>query len=126
MTFEEAAQQYSMLRQQRDAGQLPEEHYRSAVSQLAVADEQGSYWMLDANTAQWVPYAAPQPLTAPVLETKRRGLSQSTWDVISVVGNAVLSAGWYLYSGMADQARLSDLRRDAGIADFFCSTAQAD
>ena len=39
MTFEEAAQQYSMLRQQRDAGQLPEEHYRSAVSQLAVADE---------------------------------------------------------------------------------------
>jgi hypothetical protein len=98
MTFEEAGQQYSILRQQRDAGQMPEEHFRAAVAQLAVADEQGNWWMLDADSAQWVPYAAPTPEP----EQKKRGLKQSTWDIISVVGNAVLSAGWFLYSGMAE------------------------
>ncbi len=102
MTFEEAAQQYAFLRQQRDAGQLPEEHFVAAVAQLVVADQQGNYWMLDANSAQWVPYVAPPAPAAPAPEPKRRGLKQSTWDVISVVGNAVLSAGWFLYSGMAE------------------------
>jgi len=110
MTFEEAAQQYAILRQQRDAGQLPEEHFRAAVAQLVAADEQGNYWMLDAVTAQWVPYGAPSAVAGPAPaamqepgpEPKKRGLSQSKWDVISVVGNAVLSAGWYLYSGMAE------------------------
>jgi len=104
MTFEEAGQHYSILRQQRDSGQLPEDHFRAAVAQLAVADEQGNWWMLDAESAQWTPYAAPAAPAAstPVPEEKKRGLKQSTWDIISVVGNAVLSAGWFLYSGMAE------------------------
>jgi len=101
MTFEEAGQHYSILRQQRDAGQLPDDHFRAAVAQLAVADEQGNWWMLDADSAQWVPYAAPAA-PAPGPEQKKRGLKQGTWDIISVVGNAVLSAGWFLYSGMAE------------------------
>jgi hypothetical protein len=104
MTFEEAARQYTFLRQQHDAGQLPEDQYRAAVAQMVVADQQGNYWMLDPDSAQWVPYAAPSPPppAVPAPEPKRRGLPQSTWDIISVVGNALLSAGWYLYSGMAE------------------------
>jgi len=102
MTFEEAAQQYAFLRQQRDAGQLPEEHFRAAVAQLVVCDQAGSYWMLDPYSAQWLPYAAPAPPVAPEPEPSKRGLSQQTWDIISVVGNAALSAGWFLYSGMAE------------------------
>ena len=102
MTFEEAAQQYTFLHQQHDAGQLPEDQYRAAVAQLVVADQQGNYWMLDGDSAQWIPYAAPPPPAAPEPEPKRRGLPQSTWDIISVVGNALLSAGWFLYSGMAE------------------------
>jgi hypothetical protein len=105
MTFEEAAQQYAILRQQRDAGKLPDEHFRAAVAQLVVADAQGNYWMLDAVTAQWVPYSAPPPPSIPAPEPEpeqKRGFTQGKWDVISVVGNAVLSAGWYLYSGMAE------------------------
>ena len=103
MTFEEAGQHYAVLRQQRDAGQLPDAQFRAAVAQLVVADSSGNYWQLDADTAQWTPYGAqafaPVQAAAP---KQRRGFNQSTWDVISVVGNAVLSAGWYLYSGMAE------------------------
>ena len=109
MTFEEAGQHFAVLCQQRDAGQLPDAQFRAAVAQLVVADTSGNYWQLDADTAQWVPYSAPAaafaPAAAPVpaaAPKQRRGFNQSTWDVISVVGNAVLSAGWYLYSGMAE------------------------
>lgn len=126
MTFEEAAQRYSLLRQQRDTGQLSDAHFRAAIAQLVVADAQGNNWMLDAGSARWIPcaapaappvatqaYAAADPAYAPVgyaqthtapeeAPKKRLGLSQGTWDVISVVGNALLSAGWYLYSGMAE------------------------
>ena len=105
MTFEEAGQHYAVLRQQRDAGQLPDAQFRAAVAQLVAADTSGNYWQLDADTAQWVPYSAPGAAYAPAATpapAPKRGLNQSTWDVISVVGNAVLSAGWYLYSGMAE------------------------
>ena len=121
MTFEEASQRYVALRQQRDTGQLPDAPFRQLVAQLLVADAQGAYWMLDAETAQWIPYqppvpyppaAAPTPYVAspayppsayaaPV-QQPGRGFSQGKWDVISLVGNALLAAGWYLYSGMAE------------------------
>jgi hypothetical protein len=109
MTFEEAGQHYAVLRQQSDAGQLSDAQFRAAVAQLVVADTSGNYWQLDADSAQWVLYSAPATAYAPVVAPapaaapkQQRGFNQSTWDVISVVGNAVLSAGWYLYSGMAE------------------------
>jgi hypothetical protein len=118
MTFEEAAQRYAVLRQQRDAGQLSDPQFRQMVAQLSVADPQGAYWQLDPDSGQWLTYngsawvtpgAAPapqyaQPYPQPQPEQKKSSWGQIVWDVISVAGSAVMSAVWYWYSGMAETA----------------------
>jgi hypothetical protein len=125
MTFEEVAQRYTVLRQQRDTGVLPDEQFRQRLAELLVADANGAWWQIDADSGQWMAYAAPaaaypqppfsppQPYfqqepylqpqpqqEAPAAEKTHWG--QVVWDVISVAGSAVMSAVWYWYSGMAE------------------------
>ncbi|MFH0998696.1 MAG: hypothetical protein V1844_24870 [Pseudomonadota bacterium] len=119
MTFEEAGQQYAILRQQRDLGQIPDAQYRQAVSQLMVVDAQGSYWCLDADSGQWMTYngtawvmpntaeqaqlvAKAQPVHPAAARESKTSWGQRVWDVLSVTGNAMMSAAWYWYSGLAD------------------------
>jgi hypothetical protein len=53
MTFEEAGQQYVVLRGQRDAGQLAEAAFRQRVADLVVIDANGVCWQLDPDAVQW-------------------------------------------------------------------------
>ena len=146
MTFEEVAQRYTVLSQQRDAGLLTDWQFRQTVAQLVATDPGGSFWQIDPDSGQWTvyrenawvprtaeppavtqqawgatpaapypppllsppqpffqqePYSQPQsPQEAPAAKKTRWG--QAVWDVLSVGGSAVMSAGWYWYSGMAE------------------------
>ena len=134
MTFEEVAQRYAALCQQRDAGLLTDWQFRQTVAQLVATDPGGSFWRIDPDSGQWTvyrenawvqpaaepaalsphppmsppqpyfqqePYSQPQPpQEAPAAKKTRWG--QVIWDVLSVGGSTVMSAGWYWYSGMAD------------------------
>lgn len=111
MTFEDAAQRYAQLRQQRDYGQLPDAQFRQMVAQLMVVDAQGAYWQPDPDTGQWLTYngaawvapgAAAPPAAAP--QEQKSSWGQTVWDILSVVGSVALSAVWYWYSGMAETA----------------------
>jgi hypothetical protein len=124
MTFEEAAQSYAVLRQQRDLGQLPDFQFRQTVAQLTVTDAQGGYWQLEPDSGQWLTYngsawvapGAPPAQPAPVQQAyaqpypqpqpveQKSSWGQIVWDVISVAGSAAMSAVWYWYSGMAETA----------------------
>jgi hypothetical protein len=124
MTFEEVAERYTVLRQQRDAGLLPDAQFRQTLAQLVAADAGGSFWQIDADSGQWVvaasaapypqpplspprpysqqePYSQPQPPQEEPAPKKNRW-GQVVWDIFSVAGSAVMSAVWYWYSGMAD------------------------
>jgi hypothetical protein len=130
MTFDEAARAHAALRQRRDTGQLTEAQFREMAAQLMVLDDRGAYWMLDADSGQWMMYdgaqwitpgatgqaamppspiqaaePAPQAQEAPSA-APRRGFSwgQMVWDVLSVAGGAAMAAVWYWYSGMAETA----------------------
>ena len=61
MTPEQASQSYITLRQQRDAGQLPDARFRELVAQLVVTGADGTAWQLDADSGQWVVCQPPQP-----------------------------------------------------------------
>ena len=119
MTFEEVGQQYVILRQQRDLGQISDAQYRQAVSQLMVVDPQGYTWCMDADNGQWMMYngtewvtqkaaeqaqpaANAQPVYTAAAPEPKTSWGERVWDVISVAGNAVMSAVWYWYSGLAD------------------------
>ena len=129
MTFEEAGQQFAVLRQQRSLGQLTDAQYRQAVDQLMVVDGQGAYWRMDADNGQWMTYngtfwvtqgagmaaapMAPMAAAAPTAGAvpgygaaqpvaQKSSWGQMAWDVLSVAGSAAMSAAWYWYSGMAD------------------------
>ncbi len=125
MTFEEAGREYATLRQQRDLGQMTEAQYRQAVSQLMVVDPQGYTWSLNPDSAQWMMYngaewvtqaaaaqvqqaAEPSQSARPAETANPAGgqpltsWGERTWDVLSVVGSAAMSAAWYWYSGMAE------------------------
>jgi len=125
MTFEEAAQRYAVLRQQRDLGQLPDYQFRQMVSQLTVTDAQGAYWQLEPDTSQWMTYngaawvapaATPEPQQQPYAQpyaqpyqqapaiAQKFSWGQAVWDVISIAGSAGMAAVWYWYSGMAETA----------------------
>jgi len=66
MTAEEASQRYVALRQQRDAGQMPDAQYRQMVAQLAITGADGTAWRLDADTGQWVAWKPPQARPASI------------------------------------------------------------
>jgi len=129
MTFEEVAQRYAVLCQQRDAGLLTDWQFRQTVARLVATDPGGSFWQIDPDSGQWIawmnpaaepaapspqppmsppppyfqqePYYQPQPPPeAPA--TKKTRWGQVVWDVVSVAGSGVMSAGWYWYSGMAE------------------------
>ena len=61
MTPEQASQSYVALRQQRDAGQLPDAQFRQMVAQMVVTGADGTAWQLDADSGQWVVCQPPQP-----------------------------------------------------------------
>jgi drug/metabolite transporter (DMT)-like permease len=126
MTFEEAGQQFAILRQQRDLGQLPDAQFRQLAGQLTVTDAQGAYWQLDPGSGQWMTFngsawvaAGQQPQPAyqqpqqvyqqPQQTYQQPAQQQSSWgqifgDVVSVAGSAAMAAAWYWYSGMAETA----------------------
>jgi len=129
MTFEEVAQRYAVLCQQRDAGLLTDWQFRQTVARLVATDPGGSFWQIDPDSGQWIawmnpaaepaapspqppmsppppyfqqePYYQPQPPPeAPA--TKKTRWGQVVWDVVSVAGSGVMSAWWDWYSGMAE------------------------
>lgn len=139
MTFEEAAQRYAYIRQQRDVGQLADPQFREQVGQLTVIDEAGSYWQIDPDTGQWMTYvgdrwvvpaaASGEPagavhLSQPVTPASEpantesalnravragAGKSEGWWGITSIIGGAIAGALWYWYSSLDKGAR-PDLR----------------
>jgi hypothetical protein len=54
--FEETEKQFVALKARRDAGQLTDADYESALRVLVVQDEAGTYWMLGTESGKWYRY----------------------------------------------------------------------
>ena len=53
MEYQEIEQHFQKLQTLRDSGKLDEEAYRVEVAKLLFRDEQGVFWMLDADGGDW-------------------------------------------------------------------------
>lgn len=53
MSFDQAERHFVELQKQRDDGQLDAEAFRVEVAKLLLRDEQGTFWMLDAEDRTW-------------------------------------------------------------------------
>lgn len=54
MAFEQAERRLQEIRSLREAGQMDEATYRLEVARLLLRDEQGTFWLLDAGSGQWL------------------------------------------------------------------------
>lgn len=54
MDFEQAERRFKELHRGRQRGDLDEERFRVEVAKLLFRDEQGVFWMLDADSGAWV------------------------------------------------------------------------
>ena len=88
MTPEQASQSYVVLRQQRDAGQLPDAQFRQQVAQLVATGADGTAWQLDADSGQWVAWRPPQ---APPQPPAGKAAPANRWWSISAGGCARLA-----------------------------------
>ena len=139
MTFEDAAQQYAYIRQQRDMGQLPDPQFRELLSQITVLDAAGSYWQINPDTGQWMTYvgnswitpaaasdpeagaaeaAQPDAPAAQPAKTSSRlaraarvsaEKSEGWWGITSIIGGAIAGGLWYWYSSL-DRYAKPDIR----------------
>lgn len=92
--FNLAEQEYARLRREFEAGRLSEQAFHDSLSELAVQDAGGRFWMLGANTGRWYFYdgrqwieSDPNPPIAPKIaprapQTTRR--SRSYWVAFAV------------------------------------------
>ena len=53
MNIEEAERRFRELQRQRDRGDLDEATFRVEVAKLLLRDQQGTFWMLDADSGTW-------------------------------------------------------------------------
>lgn len=67
MDFAETWQRYRQLAAQRRAGQMSEETYVAAISQLRVQDTDGRWWAIDSENGRWLTWngTAWMPATPP-------------------------------------------------------------
>lgn len=67
MNFAETWQRYQQLAAQRRAGQIDEETYVAAISQLRVQDTDGRWWAIDSENGRWLAWngTAWMPATPP-------------------------------------------------------------
>ncbi len=109
MDFEQAERRFQELQKQRDDGLLDEAAFRVEVAKLLLRDQQGVFWMLDADHGTWFcnrgdgwtagdPHTGPRP-EAVLAEGRRQ---RTAWLVItgvalaavlSVVGTALWPGG---------------------------------
>jgi len=83
MDFERAERSFRELKSQLDHGRLDAAEFRVQVAKLMFQDEQGTFWMIDANNGTWFcnrgecwepgdPHAEPRTEVMPQLAKERR------------------------------------------------------
>jgi len=94
MDFELAESRFRDLQTQRDRGDLDDTQFRVLVAELMFRDEQGTFWMLNADDGAWHcnrgeawelcdPHSEPEP-TAAAVRPRRRARTLA-WSLVLVV-----------------------------------------
>lgn len=94
MDVEQAESRFRELQKQRDRGNLEDSQFRVLVAELMFRDEQGTFWMLDADDGEWYcnrgetwepcdPRSANGPVAAATVP-RRRGRTLA-WSLVLTV-----------------------------------------
>jgi hypothetical protein len=110
MDFERAERSFRELKSQRERNHLDEAEFRVQVAKLMLRDDQGTFWMIDADDGTWFcnrgerwepgdPYAEVETGATPLPAKRRRRWHGLVWSVplvilVVLVGVIMLQPRW--------------------------------
>ncbi len=110
MDFEQAERRFRDLQSKHESGRLDEESFRVEVAKLLLRDEQGTFWLPDADSGEWFrnqgqgwepadPHKDPTPVsTAPrAPHVERRWLRRSLPLLAVFLSLVAAGAAWFLW-----------------------------